>query len=118
MARAAALPSAAVAAGLRYCLGVYPRARSPSGWSACRFGAWRPATSPTSVTISAFRKFNEALEQLFRRSCGWRRQAGDDHQLGRVALDGTKMKAKAFKHKAMTWGRMKQAEKQIAAEVK
>ena len=38
-------------------------------------------------------------------------------RLGRVALDGTKMQANASKHKAMSWGRMRRAEKQIAAEV-
>ena len=39
-------------------------------------------------------------------------------KLGRVALDGTKMKANASKHKAMSHGRIKQSEQQLAAEVK
>lgn len=38
-------------------------------------------------------------------------------KLGHVALDGTKIKANASKHKAMSYERMKQAEPELAAEV-
>jgi len=38
-------------------------------------------------------------------------------ELGDVALDGTKMKANASKHKAMSYGRMKKTEPELAAEV-
>ena len=38
-------------------------------------------------------------------------------KLGHVALDGTKVKANASKHKAMSYGRMKEREAQLAAEV-
>ncbi len=38
-------------------------------------------------------------------------------KLGHVALDGTKIKANASKHKAMSYGRMKQAALALAAEV-
>ncbi len=38
-------------------------------------------------------------------------------KLGHVALDGTKIKANASKHKAMSYGRMKGAEEKLAAEV-
>ncbi len=38
-------------------------------------------------------------------------------KLGHVALDGTRIKANASKHKAMSYGRMVQAEAQLAAEV-
>ena len=73
---------------------------------------------PDFRTISDFRKIHlEALEQLFQQVLRLALEAGA-LKLGRVALDGTKMKANASKHKAMSWGRMKQAEKQIAAEVK
>ena len=73
---------------------------------------------PDFRTISDFRKIHlEALEQLFQQVLRLALEAGAV-KLGRVALDGTKMKANASKHKAMSWGRMKQAEKQIAAEVK
>jgi hypothetical protein len=39
-------------------------------------------------------------------------------KVGRVALDGTKVKASASKHKAMSYGRMKEKEKAIREEVK
>jgi hypothetical protein len=39
-------------------------------------------------------------------------------KLGRVALDGTKMKANASKHKAMSYDRMQEKERQIRAEVR
>ena len=38
-------------------------------------------------------------------------------KLGHVALDGTKVKANASKHKAMSYGRMKERSAQLAAEV-
>jgi hypothetical protein len=38
-------------------------------------------------------------------------------KLGHVALDGTKMKANASKHKAMSYGRMLKAEKELRKEV-
>ncbi len=39
-------------------------------------------------------------------------------KLGHVALDGTKVKANASKHKAMSYGRMKKKEAEIEAEVR
>jgi len=39
-------------------------------------------------------------------------------KLGRVALDGTKVQANASKHKAMSYGRMKEQERQLQAEVR
>ena len=39
-------------------------------------------------------------------------------KLGRVALDGTKVQANASKHKAMSYGRMKERERQLRAEVR
>ena len=76
------------------------------------------ANQPDFRTISDFRKIHlEALEQLFQQVLRLALEAGA-LRLGRVALDGTKMKANASKHKSMSWGRMKQTEQQIAAEVK
>ena len=42
--------------------------------------------------------------------------AGGAGRLGHVALDGTKLKANASKHKAMSYGRMRSAEAALAAE--
>ncbi len=39
-------------------------------------------------------------------------------KVGRVALDGTKIKANASKHKAMSYDRMREKQKQLKAEVK
>ena len=38
-------------------------------------------------------------------------------KLGHVALDGTKVRANASKHKAMSYRRMEEKEAQLAAEV-
>ncbi len=69
---------------------------------------------PDFRTISDFRKIHlEALEQLFQQVLRLALEAGA-LKLGRVALDGTKMKANASKHKAMSHGRIKQSEQQLA----
>jgi hypothetical protein len=39
-------------------------------------------------------------------------------KLGRVAVDGTKIKANASKHKAMSYGRMKEKESELRREIK
>lgn len=38
-------------------------------------------------------------------------------KLGRVALDGTKVKANASRHKAMSYDRMKQEEERLTQEI-
>jgi transposase len=72
---------------------------------------------PDFRTISDFRKRHlEALAALFVQVLQLCRQAGLV-KLGHVALDGTKIKANASKHKAMSYGRMARAEAELAAEV-
>ena len=72
---------------------------------------------PDFRTISDFRKRHlAALSGLFQQVLKLCRVAGLV-KLGHVALDGTKIKANASKHKAMSYGRMKQAEPALAAEV-
>ena len=73
--------------------------------------------TPDFRTISDFRKDNlDALSGLFLQVLALCQQAGLV-KLGHVALDGTKVKANASKHKAMSYGRMKEREAQLAAEV-
>jgi transposase len=73
---------------------------------------------PDFRTISDFRKRHlEALAALFMQVLRLCRAAGLV-KLGHVALDGTKLKANASKHKAMSYGRMRSAEAALAAEVK
>ena len=68
-------------------------------------------------TISDFRKDNvDALSGLFVQVLALCQQAGLV-KLGHVALDGTKVKANASKHKAMSYQRMKEKAAQLAAEV-
>ncbi len=73
--------------------------------------------TPDFRTISDFRKDNlDALSGLFIQVLALCQRAGLV-KLGHVALDGTKVKANASKHKAMSYGRMKEKEAQLAAEV-
>ena len=73
--------------------------------------------TPDFRTISDFRKDNlDALSGLFVQVLALCQKAGLV-KLGHVALDGTKVKANASKHKAMSYGRMKEREAQLAAEV-
>src|SRR5207245_9465688 len=39
-------------------------------------------------------------------------------KLGRIVLDGSKVKANASKHKAMSYGRMQEDEKRLGAEIR
>ena len=72
---------------------------------------------PDHKTISEFRRRHlSALEALFTESLRLCREAGMV-RLGRVALDGTKVKANASKHKAMSYGRMAEREAALEAEV-
>lgn len=73
--------------------------------------------SPDFLTISDFRKrYLSALGGLFTQVLKLCQQAGLV-SLGHVALDGTKIRANASKHKAMSYGRMQTAESELAAEV-
>lgn len=72
---------------------------------------------PDFRTISHFRKRHlAALGELFVQVLQLCRQAGLV-KLGHVALDGTKVRANASKHKAMSYARMQKAERELAAEV-
>lgn len=81
------------------------------------FMAVTAQNQPDFRTISEFRRRHlGALSGLFvqvLKLC----QKAKLVELGHVALDGTKMKANASKHKAMSYGRMKKAEPELAAEV-
>src|SRR6202048_3486617 len=72
---------------------------------------------PDFRTISDFRKRHlKALGALFVQVLKLCATAGLV-KLGHVALDGTKIKANASKHKAMSYERMKQREAELKAEV-
>jgi len=72
---------------------------------------------PDFRTISDFRKRHlKALAALFTQVLKLAAKAGLV-KLGHVALDGTKLKANASKHKAMSYDRMKKREAELEAEV-
>ena len=72
---------------------------------------------PDFRTISDFRKRHlRALSALFKQVLRLCRAAGLA-KLGHVAVDGTKLRANASKHKAMSYKRMQQEEPKLAAEV-
>jgi Transposase and inactivated derivatives len=72
---------------------------------------------PDFRTIAKFRRRHlAALADLFVQVLRLCRAAGLV-SLGHVAVDGTKVKANASRHKAMSYGRMKTAEPKLAAEV-
>ena len=73
---------------------------------------------PDFRTISDFRKIHiETLQNLFEQVLAMALECGAI-QLGRISLDGTKLKANASKHKAMSYGRMKEKQQQLKQEVK
>ena len=101
-----------------YSRGVYSSRRIAQGCEErLDFAAVTAMQRPDFRTISDFRKrHSAALRGLFVQVLRLCREAGLV-KLGHVALDGTKIKANASKHKAMSYGRMNEAEPKLAAEV-
>src|SRR5215831_11766976 len=102
-----------------YCVGVFSSRRIARRLvEDIAFRVLAAGNQPDFRTISDFRKIHlKALEGLFEQVLGIALEAGAI-KLGRVALDGTKVKAKASKHKAMSYERMREKEKTLKAEVK
>jgi transposase len=74
-------------------------------------------THPDHVSISEFRRVHlEALAELFVQVLQLCQKAGLV-KLGHVALDGTKVKANASKHKAMSYLRMQEQEKALRQRI-
>jgi len=72
---------------------------------------------PDHATISEFRRVHlKALENLFVQVLMICAEAGLV-KLGHVAIDGTKVKANASKHKAMSYERMTEKEAELRKEV-
>jgi transposase len=72
---------------------------------------------PDHTVISEFRRLHlGALKGVFLQTVKLAQKAGLV-QLGRVALDGTKVKANASKHKAMSYERMLKAEAELVTEI-
>ena len=101
-----------------YCVGIFSSRRIERATHedvACRVLAANG--HPHFTTINQFRlEHRKALAELFVQVLRLCRKAGLV-RLGRVAVDGTKVKANASKHKAMSHQRMKDEEKRLQAEI-
>jgi len=74
-------------------------------------------THPDHDTIATFRKrFLDKLHPLFVQILMLAHEMGF-LKLGKVSLDGTKVKANASKHRALSWGHACKLEEQLKAEV-
>jgi transposase len=101
-----------------YCVGVFSSRRIQKRLEEdVAFRILAAGNQPDFRTIADFRKLHlEALEELFQQVLRLVLEVGA-LKLGRVVLDGSKIKANASKHKAMSYGRMEETEKRLRKEV-
>jgi transposase len=102
-----------------YCVGIYSSRKIQKRLvEDVAFRVLAAGNQPDFRTISDFRKIHyRALEDIFQQVLRLAMKSGAI-KLGSVALDGSKMKANASKHKAMSYGRMKAEERTLRKEVK
>jgi transposase len=101
-----------------YCVGVFSSRKIQRRLiEDVAFRVLAAGNEPDFRTIAEFRKRHlAALQGFFEQVLGVARELGT-LRVGRIALDGTKVKANASKHKAMSYGRMKEKERQLRDEV-
>lgn len=101
-----------------YATGVFPsRKLETATYDSVAFRYISANTHPDHDTISTFRKrFLEELKPLFVQILTIAHTMGL-LKLGKISLDGTKVKANASKHHALSWEYACKLEKQIRAEV-
>jgi len=102
-----------------YCVGVFSSRKIQKRLvEDIAFRVLAAGNQPDFRTISDFRKLHlKALEELFQQMLRLTLETGM-MKLGRVAVDGSKVKGNASKHKAMSYGRMKETEKRLREEVR
>jgi transposase len=102
-----------------YCVGVFSSRKIQKRLvEDVAFRVLAAGNQPDFRTISDFRKLHlQALEALFQQMLRLTLESGM-MKLGGVALDGSKVKAHASKHKAMSYGRMQETEKRLREEVR
>jgi transposase len=102
-----------------YCTGVFSSRRLQKRIQEdIPFKVLAAGNEPDFRTISDFRKIHlAALQELFEQVLEMALESGTV-KLGRVSLDGTKVKANASKHKAMSYGRAQEKQAQLQQEVK
>jgi transposase len=101
-----------------YCVGVFSSRKLEKRLQEdVAFRVLAAGNEPDFRTISDFRKIHlQAVEGLFQQVLRMALELGA-MKMGRVAIDGSKVKANASKHKAMSYGRMKEDEKRLRQEV-
>ena len=102
-----------------YCTGVFSSRRIQKRLQEdIPFKVLAAGNAPDFRTISDFRKIHiGTLQGLFEQVLEMALEVGAV-KVGRVTLDGTKVKANASKHKAMSYGRMQEKQEQLRDEVK
>jgi len=101
-----------------YCVGVVSsRKLEKATYEDVAFRYLAADQHPDHDSIASFRQTHlQALGGLFMQALRLCEKAGLV-KLGHVAIDGTKLKANASKHKAMSYDRMQEKEKQLREEV-
>jgi len=102
-----------------YCVGVFSSRKIQQRLTEdVAFRVLAAGNHPDFRTIADFRKTHlPALRGFFEQVLHLARELGTP-RVGRVALDGSKFKANASKHKAMSYGRMREKQRQLRDEVK
>jgi transposase len=102
-----------------YCVGVFSSRRLRKRLQEdVAFRVLAAGNQPDFRTLSDFRRIHlKALEGLFQQVLRMALELGA-MKLGRVAIDGSKLKANASKHKAMSYQRMKEQEQRLREEVR
>jgi transposase len=102
-----------------YCVGVFSSRRIQRRLvEDVAFRVLAAGNEPDFRTIADFRKTHlTALRGFFEQVLHLARELGAP-RVGRVALDGSKVNANASKHKAMSYGRMREKQQQLREEVK
>jgi len=101
-----------------YCVGVFSSRKIQRRLvEDIAFRVLAASNAPDFRTIADFRKTHlPALKGFFEQVLGVARDLGT-LRVGRVAIDGSKVKANASKHKAMSYDRMPGKRQQLRAEV-
>jgi transposase len=101
-----------------YCVGVFSSRKIQRRLvEDVAFRVLAAGNTPDFRTIADFRKTHlVALQGFFEQVLRLAHALGTP-RVGRVALDGSKIKANASKHKAMSYGRMREKQRQLREEV-
>jgi transposase len=102
-----------------YCVGVFSSRRLQKRLQEdIGFKVLAAGNEPDFRTLSDFRKLHlKVLQGLFEQVLRMALELGT-LKLGRVAIDGSKVKANASKHKAMSYQRMREEQQRLRAEVR